>query len=166
MSDLIAVAYPDVAKAVEVRDRLIDMQRQNIIALADAAVVEKRPDGKIKLHQIHNTTGRGAAWGTVWGGLLGMLFFAPLVGMAVGAAAGAASGAATDVGVDDAFMRELGGKLQPGGAALFLLVTRVTPDKVIPQIAPYGGEILQTSLSEEAEQHLREAIEADARVHA
>ncbi|WUH97641.1 DUF1269 domain-containing protein [Spirillospora sp. NBC_00431] len=166
MSDLIAIAYPDVAKAVEVRDRLIDMQRQNIIALADAAVVEKRPDGKVKLHQIHNTTGRGAAWGTVWGGLLGMLFFAPLVGMAVGAAAGAASGAATDVGVDDAFMRELGGKLQPGGAALFLLVTRVTPDKVIPQVVPYGGEILQTSLSEDAEQRLREAIDADARVHA
>ncbi|QKW33994.1 DUF1269 domain-containing protein [Actinomadura sp. NAK00032] len=166
MSDLIAIAYPDLDRATEVRDRLIDMQRQNVIALADAAVVEKRLDGKIKLHQIHNTTGRGAAWGTVWGGLLGMLFFAPLIGAAVGAAAGAAGGAASDVGVDDSFMRELGAKLQPGGAALFLLVTKVTPDKVIPQVAQYGGEILQTSLSADAEQHLREAVEADARVHA
>jgi len=166
MSDLIAIAYPDVDRAIEVRDRLIDMQRQNVIQLADAAVVEKRLDGKIKLHQIHNTTGRGAAWGTVWGGLIGMIFFAPLVGMAVGAAAGAAGGSMTDVGVDDSFMRELGEKLQPGGAALFLLVTRVTPDKVLPQITPYGGEVLQTSLSQEAENHLREAIEADARVHA
>jgi uncharacterized membrane protein len=165
VSDLIAVAYPDVDTAVTVRDRLIDMQRRKLITLGDAAVVEKRPDGKIKLHQIHSTTRTGALWGGVWGGLLGMLFFAPLVGAAVGAAAGAAGGSMTDVGVDDSFMREVGAKLQPGGAVLFLLVISVTPDRVIPQIAEYGGEVMQTSLSNEAETHLRETLEAAKQVH-
>ncbi|QKG21406.1 DUF1269 domain-containing protein [Actinomadura verrucosospora] len=160
MSDLIAVAYPDVDTAVTVRDRLIDMQRRKLITLGDAAVVEKRPDGKIKLHQIHSTTRSGALWGGVWGGLLGMLFFAPLVGAAVGAAAGAAGGSMTDVGVDDSFMRDVGEKLRPGGAVLFLLVISVTPDRVIPQIAEYGGEVMQTSLSNEAEANLREALKA------
>lgn len=161
MSTLIAVAYPDVDTAVKVRDRLIGMQRENLITLDDAAVAEKRPDGKIKLHQVNgSSTGRGALWGTVWGGLLGMLFFAPLLGMAVGAAAGAAGGSLTDLGVDDSFMKDLGSKLQPGGAALFLLVVQSTPDKVLPAVAPYGGEILKTSLSHEGEERLREAVDS------
>ncbi|MFE3452543.1 DUF1269 domain-containing protein [Nonomuraea sp. NPDC059194] len=156
MSNLIAIAYPDVATATRARDRLLELQREKLITLADAAVAEKKPDGKIKLHQLRSTAGGGAASGTLWGGLIGLLFLAPLLGMAVGAVAGA--GASTDIGVNDDFMRNLGQRLQPGGAALFLLVTQSTPDKVIAQIAPFGGEIMQTSLSQEAEADLREAV--------
>ncbi|WP_084959200.1 DUF1269 domain-containing protein [Thermoactinospora rubra] len=159
MSTLIAVAYPGVDTAMRVRDRLMELQRQNLITLADAVVAEKKADDKIKLHQLHSTVGAGATMGSLWGGLIGLIFLSPLLGMAVGAAAGAAMGAATDVGVDDAFMKDLGRRLQTGGAALFLLVTRSTPDKVIAEVAPYGGEIMQTSLSEDAELQLREALE-------
>ncbi|GAA2405518.1 DUF1269 domain-containing protein [Nonomuraea africana] len=160
MSNLIAIAYPDVETAIRVRDRLLDMQREKLITLADAAVAEKKADGKIKLHQLRGTVGGGAAAGTLWGGLIGLLLLAPLLGMAVGAAAGAAGGAMTDLGVDDSFMKDLGQRLQPGGAALFLLVIQSTPDKVVAEVAPYGGEIIQTSLSAEAEAALRESVEA------
>ena len=160
MSTLVAVSYPDADTAKKVRERLIELQRTNLITIADAAVAEHRQDGRIKLHQLISTTGRGAVWGGLWGGLIGMLFLSPLLGAAVGAAAGAAGGASADIGVDDHFMRDVGAKLQPGGAALFLLVTQSTPDKVIAEVAPYGGEILQTSLSASAEDELREAVEA------
>jgi len=160
MSNLIAIAYPDTATASTVRERLFGMQKENLITLEDAAIVEKRQDGKIKLHNVNSTTGAGAAWGTLWGGLIGMLFFAPLLGMAVGAAAGAAGGAMTDLGVDDSFMKEVGANLQPGGAVLFLLVGQATEDKVVPEVAQYGGQIIKTSLSNEAEAHLREVVSA------
>jgi uncharacterized membrane protein len=160
MSTLVAISYPDAETAKKVRERLIELEAKQLISIADAAVAEKRANGKIKLHQLVSTTGRGAVWGTLWGGLIGMLFFAPLLGAAVGAAAGAATGASADIGVNDHFMRDVGAKLQPGGAALFLLVMQSTPDKVIAEVAPYGGEILQTSLSAEAEDDLREAVEA------
>jgi uncharacterized membrane protein len=65
-----------------------------------------------------------------------------------------------DLGVDNNFMKELGAKLQPGTAALFLLIVKSTPDKVIPEIAQYGGEIVKTSLSNDAEEHLKEAVKA------
>ncbi|MFC4058727.1 DUF1269 domain-containing protein [Planomonospora corallina] len=159
MSNLIAIAYPDVTTAVEVRDRLLDMQRQNLIMMEDMAVVERRPDGKIKLHQGAGLTGLSAAGGALWGGLIGMLFFMPLFGMALGAGVGAATGAMADIGVNDDFMRQLSAKLEPGMAVLFVLVVRSTPDKVIPEIRPYGGHILQTSLSNEEETQLREAME-------
>ncbi|MFI6499940.1 DUF1269 domain-containing protein [Nonomuraea typhae] len=160
MSNLIVVSYPDVTTAETVRDRLFELQKQNLITLEDAAIVERKDDGKIKLHQVTSTTGVGAAGGALWGGLIGLLFFMPLLGMALGAAAGAAGGALTDVGVNDDFMKELGEKMAPGTAALFLLVVQSTPDKVIEQVGPYGGEIIKTSLSTEDEKHLKETVAA------
>ena len=79
--------------------------------------------------------------------------------MAIGAATGAAAGALTDVGVDDNFMKDLGAKLKPGGAAVIVLIHRSTPDKVLPEIAQFGGDVIHTSLDNEAEQRLRHILE-------
>jgi uncharacterized membrane protein len=43
---------------------------------------------------------------------------------------------------------------------LIVLVRQVTPDKVLPEISQYGGEVLQTSLDDESETRLREVLEA------
>jgi uncharacterized membrane protein len=80
--------------------------------------------------------------------------------MLIGAAAGGASGAMVDVGINDQFMKDLGAKLKPGGAALIVLVRKVTPDKVLPEISEFGGEVIQTSLDDDAEAKLREVLES------
>ena len=162
MSNLIAVAYPDVATADQVRGVLVQATREHLMALEDAVVVEHRDDGKIKLHQSTSTTGAGAAGGALWGGLIGLIFLAPLFGMAIGAASGAAAGALTDVGADDNFMKELGERLQPGSAALIVLGQSEARDKVLERVAPYGGDVIQTSLSQDAEDHLRAALSGAA----
>ncbi|MET7395111.1 DUF1269 domain-containing protein [Dactylosporangium sp. NPDC005572] len=161
MSDLIAIGYRDLTTANAAREKIIDLQRQGLITVRDAAVVDVGPDGKIRLHQGASATAVGAAGGALWGGLIGLLFFAPFLGMAVGAGAGAIAGKATDVGVDDKFMKDVGAAMQPGSAALFLLVDQVTVDKVVAEMAPYqfGGKLLRSSLSMEAEQRLRDAIQ-------
>jgi uncharacterized membrane protein len=61
-------------------------------------------------------------------------------------------------------MRQVGEHLQPGSAAVFLLVRKATADKVVPALAQYGGRIIQTSLSTEAEEHLREVVKASQTV--
>src|SRR5918992_3992061 len=133
MSDLIAVAYDDRETAERVRDELAQMTREHVIEIADAVVVTRDEKGRIKLHQTLNPAGAGAAGGALWGGLIGLIFLAPLLGAAIGAAVGGAAGALTDLGVDDEFMKELGQNLPGGGAALFVLVRRATPDKVLPR---------------------------------
>jgi uncharacterized membrane protein len=158
MSNLVAIAYPDRESAEQVRRTLFELQKEHIIELEDMVVVTRSPEGKVKLHQSTSVAAAGATGGAIWGGLIGLLFLAPLVGMAVGAAAGGASGAMADVGADDKFMKELGTKLEQGGAAVIVLVRKSTPDKVIPRIKEYGGHVLQTSLSEDAEQDLRTAL--------
>lgn len=158
MSNLAAIAYPDRETAEHVRRTLVEMQKEHLIELDDMVVITRGDDGKVKLHQSTSVAGTGAAGGALWGGLIGLLFLAPLMGMAVGAAAGGAAGALTDLGVDDTFMKDLGQQLGAGGAAVLVLVRRSTPDKVLPRISEYGGHVLQTSLSTEAENSLKAAL--------
>jgi uncharacterized membrane protein len=140
-----------------VASNLGDAVKQHLIELDDVVIVERREDGKVKLHQ-PSLTGLGAASGALWGGLIGLIFFMPLFGMAIGAAAGAAGGAMSDTGVDDKFMKRLGEELEPNHAALILLVRKVTVDKILPEIKE-PGTVIQTSLSDEDESALEQALE-------
>jgi uncharacterized membrane protein len=158
MSDLVAIAYPDVDTARQVASNLGEAQKAHIVELEDLVIVERRGDGKIKLHQ-PSLSGAGAAGGALWGGLIGLIFFMPLLGMAIGAATGAAAGALSDAGVDDQFMKTLGEKLEPGGAAVIALVRQANIDRILADIK-IPGEIIQTSLSSESEEALQDALTA------
>ena len=156
MSDLVAIAYPDVATAREVAGNIGEAQKAHLIELEDLVIVERRQDGKIKLHQ-PSLAGVGATGGALWGGLIGLIFFMPLFGMAIGAATGAAAGAMSDAGIDDQFMKELGEKLHPGGAAVIALVRQANLEKLLPEVK-IKGEVIQSSLTGDADQALRDAL--------
>src|SRR3954470_22999747 len=156
VSNLIAIAYPDLATAQQVADNVTRLQAGHELELDDLVVVERRGDGKIKLHQ-PSLAGRGATGGALWGGVIGLIFFMPLFGMAIGAASGAAAGAMSDAGVDDAFLKDLGSKLQPGGAAVIALVRQANMEKILSEVK-IPGEVIQTSLTGDSEQALRDAL--------
>jgi uncharacterized membrane protein len=158
MASLIAIAYPDAETAERVRSELDQARKEYILELHDAVVVVHGDDGKVKLHQAMNPAAAGAAGGALWGGLIGLLFLAPLLGMAFGAAGGALGGKFSDVGINDNFMKELGAKLPAGGAALVALGRSDTPERVLERLAPFGGDVIQTSLSDEEEARLRDAL--------
>ena len=158
MSDLVVVVYPSEARAEEVRQKLFDLQKEYLLELGDAVIATKTESGKVKLNQVVNTTAAGAATGSFWGLLIGFLFLNPLVGVAAGAASGALAGALTDIGIDDKFMKVLGDNLQPGSAALFVLIRKMTADKVLKAVEGFGGTVLRTSLDETREDALRDAL--------
>ena len=160
MSTLVVVGYNDEFKAEEVRMKLQKMHKDYLIDLGDAVCAVKDQAGKVKLHQAVNLTAAGAASGGFWGALLGLIFLNPLLGMAIGATAGAVSGALTDVGINDKFMKDLASTLKPGSSALFVLVKKATPDKVLEELAGTGGTVLKSSLSHEDEAKLQAALNA------
>jgi uncharacterized membrane protein len=145
------------AKAEEVRQKLLAMQKEYLIELGDAVITVKDANGHIKLNQLINTTAVGAVSGTFWGALIGLIFLMPLAGAAIGAASGAIGGALTDVGLDDKWM-ETAAAIQPGTAALFVLVRKVTADKVLEGPKGEGGTVLKTSLDHTKEEALRAAL--------
>jgi len=158
MSTLVAIEYDDPFKAEEVRLSLMKLQKEYLIDLEDAVVAVKDQKGKVRLHQAVNLTAAGALSGGFWGALIGLIFLNPLLGMAMGVAAGAISGALRDVGINDNFMKQLAANMKPGSSTLFVLVRKVTPDKVLDEIRGTGGKVLQTSLSDEDEAKLQAAL--------
>lgn len=158
MSDLIVLTFENEASAFQMRDKLLQLQKQKLITLADAAIVTRKLNGKPKVKQLQSLVGAGALGGAFWGMLIGLLFFAPWLGMAFGALGGALGGKMTDIGVDDAFIKEVGEKIEPGHAALFLLVMDASPDKLLPELEEFNATIFQTSLSDEQEAKLRETF--------
>jgi uncharacterized membrane protein len=158
MSTLVVLKFDSADGARQMRDRLLELQKQQLLQVDDAAIMSKDANGKPKLEQLHNLAGAGALGGAFWGMLFGLLFFIPIFGLAIGAAAGAIAGSMSDVGIDDKFIKQVGESITPGTAALFLLVSNVTVDKVLDQIKDIKFEVLQTNLSHDQEEQLRSAL--------
>jgi uncharacterized membrane protein len=161
MSNLIVLGFNNEADAFEMRAALARMQAQYLIEMEDAVVVTRSQDGKVKLHQPVNLTAAGALQGTLWGSLIGLIFLNPLLGAAIGAGSGALSGSLTDIGINDQFMKDLGATFTPGTSALFVLVRKSTPDKVLEGLQPFTGKakVLRTSLTKDKEDELRRVFE-------
>ena len=161
MSNLVVVGFDNAPDAFKMRLALAEMQMQYLIEMEDAVVVTRDAKGAVQLHQAVNLTAAGAVSGAFWGSLIGLLFLNPLVGAAVGAGSGALSGKLSDLGVNDQFMKDLGATITPGSSALFVLVRKSTPDKVLEGLKPFAGKgrVLQTSLTRDKEEELRKFIE-------
>lgn len=162
MSDLIIVAFPDEATAFEARAELVRLQKEYLIEMEDVVIVTRSEGGEVQLHQAVNLTASGAMGGGIWGAIIGMLFLNPVIGAAVGAGAGALAGKFTDLGIDDAFLRDVGESLDKGGAAIGVLIRKMTADKVLDRLGNLRarGRVLQTSLSKDAEARLKAHLEA------
>jgi uncharacterized membrane protein len=168
MSDLVVLDFDGEGTADEVLTRLRALQKEYLIDLEDACVVVHTDAGKIQVKQAVNLTqlgfSSGATTGMLIGALAGLLVLNPLAGMAAGGLAGAGMGALSgklaDYGINDQFIKDLGKTIPPRSSALFLLIKRSTPDKVLPEIEPYRPRVLRTSLSQEQEDKLRAALSA------
>ena len=158
MADLIAIGYPDETTAAAAADEARRLAHDLIIEPDAIAVIVRDKEGSYHTHTNHHLVGGGATWGMFWGLLFGLLFFIPVFGMAVGAGLGALMGKITKSGVNKEFQDQVRDLLQPGTSALFLMVEKVTPDKAVEALSKYGGTVLKTSLSKEAEKELQEEL--------
>lgn len=158
MSDLVFIAFPTEQQAEEVRSKLLSMQQEYLIELGDAVIATKDSAGRVGLNQLVNTTKTGALSGALWGSLIGLIFLNPLVGAALGAASGAISGSLRDFGISDDFMKRAAGALAPGSAGLFLLIRKMTTEKVLAALHGTGGSVMQTSFDETKDEALRAAL--------
>jgi uncharacterized membrane protein len=162
MATLLALKFDRPDGADSVLGTLQQLQSQELIQIQDAAIVSwEQGKKKPKTRQITSLTGALALGGAFWGLLFGLLFFIPLIGMAAGAAIGGLIGHFTDFGIDDNFIKQVQQKVTPGTSALFLLVGQVTTDRVLEALQGQNIEVLETNLTDEQEQKLREAFAED-----
>ena len=163
MSTLVVLGFDGLHTADEVLNKLRSLQKEYLIDLEDACVVEREASGKVHVKQAVNLTALGAAAGgsrgALWGALVGILFLNPLAGMAVGAltgaGAGALAGSLAKYGIDDDFVKRLSATIPEDSSALFVLFKSVNEDKVLPELEPFKPRVLRTNLSDPDEERLR-----------
>jgi uncharacterized membrane protein len=159
VATLTAVKLPTVDGARQVLDELQDLQRQQLIVIHDAAIVQWPADkSKPKTEQLHSMAGAGALSGAFWGMLFGLLFFLPLLGAAVGAALGGLSASLVDVGIDDDFIKQVRDQVTPSTSALFLLTSNAVTDRIMDALRGTEMDLITTNLSNEDEDRLRRAF--------
>jgi uncharacterized membrane protein len=158
MAELIVIGYDDEETAAKAAAEVERLAADLIIEPESVAVLTRDMDGRYRVHTNHHPVAEGATWGMLWGALFGLIFFIPLVGFAIGGAMGALLGAFAKVGVDKQFQTEVRDMVQPGTSALFLIVDKMTSDKALEALGKFGGRVLKTSLSKDAERQLQEAL--------
>src|SRR5579871_1987552 len=73
MTNLIVLGFDGLHTADDVLNKLRSLQKEYLIDLEDACVVEREADGKVYLKQAVNLTAVGAATGGSQGAIWGML---------------------------------------------------------------------------------------------
>src|ERR1700733_337866 len=142
MSDLVLIAFENEKKAEEVRDRVLGMQKEYLIGVSDAVIATRDENGRVKLNQLMHPA-------------------------AAGAASGALGGSLVDVGIDDQEMKTQANEaLKPGTAGLFLLIRKMTTDKVLEDLKGVGGTVVRTSFDHAKENALKEALAGPVPVEA
>ncbi|MGY5810216.1 DUF1269 domain-containing protein [Rhizobium sp. LEGMi198b] len=170
MSELVVLGFDNTNQADVVLNRLIQLQKEYLVDLEDSVVAIRDASGKVRLKQSVNLAAAGAASGglsgAIWGSLVGLLFLNPLAGMVLGGAFGAGSGALagsmTDYGIDDDLIKRLADTIPVNSSALFLLIRKVQPEKVLQEFQGEHARILRTSLSPEQEERLRNALASES----
>lgn len=159
MTSLTVWKFNSAAGAAQALEKLQDLQKQYLIEIQDAAIVEW-PEGKKKpkTRQLVNLAGAGALGGAFWGMLFGLLFFVPFLGMAFGAAMGALAGHFNDYGIDDNFIKSVREQVTEGTSALFLLTGEAIVDKLQEQLKGQMGTLIQSNLTNEQEANLQKAF--------
>lgn len=157
MNQLVVIAFDHFDDARSALKSLRGLEKDGRIRFEDTALVERDPDGTAHVrNEVSGTTETATVVGAVVGGFFGFLF--PLLGAAIGAAAGAAVGSAMRTGVEGSFIDEVKRTLRPGRSALFLVIKESELDAVLPALRQFRGDVLQSTLSTEVEDALRQSL--------
>jgi YegS/Rv2252/BmrU family lipid kinase len=159
MSSLVVVSFDSPDEAASVLESLKGQTKYGNISFDDTAVVSKDLNGKVHVknnvsHGTMNATGVGALLGLMLG-----VFLFPVAGILIGAGGGALVARFMKLGVDGEFVKDVSESLKPGTSALFVLVHDANPAVVRAVLEEHKGTVLQTTLSPEAEESLKKALD-------
>jgi uncharacterized membrane protein len=158
MADLVAIGYPDEATAVRAMDEV-----NRLVIRPAVAVIVRTPEGRFRVPTNPFALAAGVVRGMTWGLLFGVFGVFPnlVVAITVGAIFGALLGKADRSGIDPYFQDQVRGMLAPATSALFMVVGKVTSDKAVEALSRFGGTVLKSSLTRDAERRLQEALRGE-----
>lgn len=184
-NNLVVLSFEGVATAAVVYDQIAEMEKQKLLSITDAVILErdesgglgsnaplpggsgqaagappatKPSDAGVRIVQTHGKKGKYAAGGAGIGVLAGWLLGGPVGGLVVGAGIGAITGALKDFGIDDRSVEMLKSRLQPNSSALLVLGQVEDKEAFITKLRSFDPKVVSTTLSPEVEKQLRDRL--------
>jgi uncharacterized membrane protein len=158
-----AVGYDDTERAEQVRAEIDRLGETHCLRLLDTAVVVRYPDGCVTLDGEPLVATARLGGRTFASFLAGLALGAPpLTGAAVWAWVRRTGDAAAEVGIDDAFIREVETLMKPGTSALFVLDQEGDMSAILQGIRGLGGKVLKTNVDLERAQLIQSTLAAAA----
>jgi len=151
MTHLLAAIYPDAEHAKVTFDMMRQMDRAVRITLVDAVLVTCDADGKIKIKETKEFTAKkGARRGAIITGIIGLIYPPSLIASVfVGGAAGAIAGRSRDTGIKHPQLKEIAERLEPGKAAVIILVDEASAAKAQHALEGFEGTLIIKVFTEE-----------------
>lgn len=138
-------------EAAEALEFVEGLKRQKVIKILNAAILTKGEDGQFSYQDSKEITPKkGRILGAITGGLVGLLAGpgGAVVGALAGLAAGGAAGKYIDEGFSDKFLKNLEEYLQPGKAALILLMEDQWVQPASEALSDVGGFVFQQTVTD------------------
>jgi uncharacterized membrane protein len=154
------VGFDNTIRAEEVRKEIAQLAGpQEYLQLLDLAVVVRWNDGSLTCEREAFPRIENIAGSSMIGLLVGLVVGAPLVGATIGGVVGSAAAAVVSkVGIDDAFIGEVGNMIGPGTSALFVLDNVGDLEVILNRIRGLGGTILKTNVDLEQAKVIQSAL--------
>ena len=181
MPELIVAGFQGKHRAAEVLEQIVERSGELAINLKDAVAVYRTNHGNLRVDSsVQPTSDEGALMGGFVGTILGSLLALPFTAGASAAVAAGALGAGAVtfgaggaiIGAEDAaedkamygisedLVTKIGGMVQPGQSAVFVLGDAAFPAMVADAFRGYGATILTATLPAQEAKQLQEAVRA------
>ena len=133
--------------------QLDNLDKEYLVDLEEAAIIKRRKDGKVELHQMVHFSIEGVWEGTSWANFVTLLCVGPLNLDVVGTS-GSAFGVmlvAGDHGIEEVFIKGLREGIKPGSSAFLILVSSLTQDRFFEELMNLKGKLQKTFFFKETE---------------
>lgn len=156
MAELIVISFDNVQNAEGAYEEIQRLSNDLVVETEGLALVTVNEKGKTHVQTPDRgaSVGIGTANGALFGTLLGILFFVPVAGFVLGGALGALFSGLDRAGITHEFRSRVNDAVKNGRPTIVMFATKLTEDKFGEAIAPFHGEVDQTSLTEEQEKEL------------
>jgi len=153
---LLIAAFQDESGASAALQMLKEAKKEKLVAIKDAAVLRKDPEGKLHVNDIRDMTGtRGAVIGGVVGAGLGIITGgAALAIVGIGALAGGLAAKLRDSGFNDARLRKLGDGLKPGSSAIVAVIEHTWVADLQEEFQKAGAEVVTEAIAADIAEQL------------
>lgn len=149
---LVAAEYKSLSRAETIRDMIQEMKKAQTIKIADAAVVTKTADGKLRVEETTElTTRKGTRRGAIILGTIGLIFPPSFIAsVLVGGGVGALAGKLRDTGIKTDDFERFANSMSEDHAAVLVLTYDNSVRRVTNALEGYEGTIITMEIDADA----------------